>query len=75
LTTKANHIMNHIDISLYICAIILVVFLFMNDDYFMKEGQTRDIYGNIYVDGNISWKSTFKEKIGYSGNPIYWILY
>jgi len=65
--------MNHIDLLLYICAIIYTIFLLYNDDHFLKEGQTRDIYGNILVDGNLSLKETLKEKIGYNGNPMYWI--
>jgi len=65
--------MDYIDILMYICAITYVFFMLHIDNHFLKEYHTRDMYGNIYIDGNISLMETLKEKIGYSGNPLYWL--
>ena len=40
----------------------------------MKENHTRDMWGNICVNGTFSFTQTLKEKLGYSlGNPLYYI--
>ena len=51
-----------------------VIYLSYNDQYFLKENHTRDMWGNICVNGTFSFTQTLKEKIGYStGNPLYYI--
>jgi glucose-1-phosphate cytidylyltransferase len=43
-------------------------------NYFLKENHTRDMWGNICVNGTFSFTQTLKEKLGYStGNPLYYI--
>jgi len=66
--------MDKSEIILYSCIIIIIIYLYSNDKYFMKENHTRDMWGNICVNGTFSFTQTLKEKLGYSlGNPLYYI--
>ena len=62
------------EITICLCIIIIIIYLYSNDIYFLKENHTRDMWGNICVNGTFSFTQTLKEKLGYStGNPLYYI--
>ena len=68
--------MDKYEIILYLSIIIIIIYLYSNDQYFLKENNTRDMWGNICVNGTFSFTQTLKEKMGFStGNPLYYIWY
>ena len=67
--------MDKFEILSYLCIVMIAIYLSYNDEYFLKENQTRDMWGNICENGSFSFTQTMKEKIGYSGNPVYYLWY
>ena len=66
--------MDKYEILSYLCIVMIIIYLSYNDQYFLKENHTRDMWGNICVNGTFSFTQTLKEKLGYSpGNPLYYI--
>ena len=62
------------EILSYLCIVMIIIYLSYNDQYFLKENHTSDMWGNICVNGTFSFTQTMKEKMGYSsGNPLYYI--
>lgn len=61
----------HLEVIFYIiiCAYII---LYLNDDAFLNEGQTRNWSGYIQsYDGEIDILGSLSENLGISGNPLY----
>ena len=64
--------MKYLEVIAYIIIICSYIILYLNDDNFLNEGQTRHWSGYIQdSDGEIDILDSLSESFGFSGNPLY----
>ena len=65
--------MKYLEVIVYIIIVCSYFILYLNDDAFLKEGQSRHWSGYIQsYDGEIDILDSLSERFGISGNPLYY---
>ena len=60
------------EIIVTIISIMCALFCIFNDEAFLRDGQTRGIFGIYDNNGSMNILDTLTERNGWGGNPLFW---